>query len=585
MILIPFLLLFLLNLLAVIITKKKFGTVMPLSIILSCFALFFSQLLFQTFWVAIWLIALSATGAVTFTVYAALRKKELFKSIIGNYFTAGFFAFSIVSAISLILLYKTGFTAWDDYSHWGPMLKEMLRLDKFYSVSEAAVPYHKDYPPMAGLFELFFVRFTGYREGVAMLASRIMQLSIILPAIELLKDKSKVKNAASATALFAILFLTILFIDQHHIISSIYVDYVMALFAALAIYLAIFTKLDKFNIFYIFSIIAFLSLIKEITFVFASIVALVILSRKIAENGWKKVYKHLVLPIIICVIAVAGFGTWKFVVRDTETDRQFDMSHLTPSSVACVFVRKCPEQWKNDTTAKYIEALFTTNISNSYIKLSYVQELSLIAILFIFLYSKTKKNQQNKRNFFLLSFGYFIGAIVYATAMLVIYTCLFDEYEGGRLASFDRYLSTYTLIGFTLVIFYLIHSHIENDKTYNFFLICCILLVVQTPIELNKLTPQHAEYPEMSYCNAINDIAKEDQQVAIIYHDVTKWNHVRYCAVPYINNLVAIPFGNTEKVAEAMRKYDHFILIDSTEEELKEYSENKGQNIRNGIVY
>ena len=88
---------------------------------------------------------------------------------------------------------------------------------------------------MAGLFELFFVRFTGYREGVAMLASRIMQLSIILPAIELLKDKSKVKNAASATALFAILFLTILFIDQHHIISSIYVDYVMALFAALAI--------------------------------------------------------------------------------------------------------------------------------------------------------------------------------------------------------------------------------------------------------------------------------------------------------------------------------------------------------------
>ena len=46
-----------------------------------------------------------------------------------------------------------------------------------------------------------------------------------------------------------------------------------------------------------------------------------------------------------------------------------------------------------------------------------------------------------------------------------------------------------------------------------------------------------------------------------------------------------ISFGNTEKVAEAMEKYDHFILIDSTEEELKEYSENKGQNIRNGIVY
>ena len=585
MILIPFLLLFLLNLLAVIITRKKFGTVMPLSIIFSCFLLFFSQLFFQTFWVAIWLITLSAAGAILFTIYAALRKKDIFKSITDNYFTAGFFAFSIISAISLILLYKTNFTAWDDYSHWGPMLKEMLRLDKFYSVSEAAVPYHKDYPPMAGLFELFFVRFTGYREGVAMLASRIMQLSVILPAIELLKDKSKIKSTAKAVALFAILFLTALFIDQHHIISSIYVDYAMALFAALAIYLAIFAKLDKFNIIYILSIIAFLSLIKEITFVFAGIVALVILSRKIAENGWKKFYKYLIIPAIICVIAVAGFGIWKFVVRDTETDRQFDMSHLTPSSVACVFARKCPEQWKNDTATKYVEALFTTNISNSYIKLSFVQELSLIAVIFTCIYSKTKKTQQGKRNFFLLTFGYFVGAIVYAIAMLVIYTCLFDEYEGGRLASFDRYLSTYTLIGFALSIFYLIHGNIESNKTYNFFLICCILLVVQTPIELNKLIPQHAEYQEMNYCNTIKSHAEEGQKIAVVYHDSTRWNHVRYCAVPYIGNLVAIPFNSTTKAMETMKKYDHFVLIDSTVEELKEYSENKDQNIRNGIVY
>lgn len=585
MILIPFLLLLSLNLLAVVITKKRFGTVMPLSIILSCFALFFSQLFFQTFWVAIWLISLSAAGGILFTVYTKFRKRDTFELIINNYFTAGFFAFSIISAISLVLLYRANFTAWDDYSHWGPMLKEMLRLDKFYSVPEAAVPYHKDYPPMAGLFELFFVRFTGYREGVAMFAARIMQLSIILPAIELLKDKSKIKSTAKATMLFVILFLAILFIDQHHIISSIYVDYIMALFAALAIFLAIFTKLDKFNIFYILSIIAFLSLIKEITFVFAGIVALIVISRKIAENGWKQMYKHAILPIAICVIAIAGFGIWKFVVRNTETDRQFDMSHITPSSVTCVFVRKCPEQWKNDTATKYIEALFTTNISNSYIKLSYIQELSLIAAIFTLIYKRVKKSRQNKLHFFLLVFGYFIGAAIYAISMLIIYTCLFDEYEGGRLASFDRYLSTYSLIGITLIIFYLIYNHIEDNKYNNLFLICCVLLVVQTPIELNKLVPQHAEYQEMSYCNSVKNAAKDNRKIAVIYHDVTKWNHVRYCTVPYIDNLIPLPFSNTTKTIEAFDKYDHFILIDSTKEELEEYSLKANRDIHNGVVY
>jgi hypothetical protein len=97
--------------------------------------------------------------------------------------------------------------------------------------------------------------------------------------------------------------------------------------------------------------------------------------------------------------------------------------------------------------------------------------------------------------------------------------------------------------------------------------------------------PQHAEYQEMSYCNSVKNAAKDNRKIAVIYHDVTKWNHVRYCTVPYIDNLIPLPFSNTTKIIEAFDKYDHFILIDSAKEELEEYSLKANRDIYNGVVY
>ena len=54
----------------------------------------------------------------------------------------------------LVLFYLNSgkwFTSWDEYSHWGAFLKESLRLDNFYCVSELNFA-HKDYVPAFTMF-------------------------------------------------------------------------------------------------------------------------------------------------------------------------------------------------------------------------------------------------------------------------------------------------------------------------------------------------------------------------------------------------------------------------------------------------
>ena len=54
--------------------------------------------------------------------------------------------------------YNRGFTHWDEMSHWGPMVKENLRLNQLYSTAESKLQAHKDYPPMIALFETAWCR-------------------------------------------------------------------------------------------------------------------------------------------------------------------------------------------------------------------------------------------------------------------------------------------------------------------------------------------------------------------------------------------------------------------------------------------
>ena len=159
-------------------SKKSFGLCLPLSLILIPVLLFISQFIFRTFYVGYTLIILLSLIGLGLTIYKLFKKdKEFLKNIFSN----GFFAFLILFILVYITDFGKQFSTWDELAHWGEMVKEMMRLDKFYTVKESLLIWHKDYPPLISLFEMFWCKISNYSEQIMNISLHTFMLGLIIP--------------------------------------------------------------------------------------------------------------------------------------------------------------------------------------------------------------------------------------------------------------------------------------------------------------------------------------------------------------------------------------------------------------------
>ena len=76
--------------------------------------------------------------------------------------------FVILCTLFAVLHHNNTFYLYDEFSHWGIYLKEMLATNALWGSDSSAMVLR--YPPGAPLWQYFFLRFTGFTEGNAYLA-------------------------------------------------------------------------------------------------------------------------------------------------------------------------------------------------------------------------------------------------------------------------------------------------------------------------------------------------------------------------------------------------------------------------------
>ena len=92
--------------------------------------------------------------------------------------------FAIFYVLCFILNANKSFIHWDEFSHWGPFLKESLRLDQLYCMSPMDFA-HKDYVPAVTIFEAIWCRLGfRYTEPDAYRAIQVLMFSMFLPVFE-----------------------------------------------------------------------------------------------------------------------------------------------------------------------------------------------------------------------------------------------------------------------------------------------------------------------------------------------------------------------------------------------------------------
>ena len=373
-----------------------------------------------------------------------------------NYFGLGLFWF-IVFCVYCFFLYKyTGFSNCDEFTHWGPMLKETIRLDGFYTQDASKLIMHKDYPPLFTLIEVLYMGFNGFNfhEPYAYVALVTFMFSMFLPIFSNYKIKDKKDWLKSLICVLAVILVGLTLdktdtaSDYAFVYNSIYVDWCLALFCAYSLYMTY--KEKEWGLFRFVSLsivlISFV-LMKQMGLVFYIIVLLYAFIKVLFID--KKLDRRMLIKgiVFLIVLPILFYLSWKYVVKLYNISGQFQIGQLSIKEFFTIISGNSEITWKYEAFRNYCSNLIHRPLILHPFKMAYFTYVLVIILLINVIFWFKKEG-------FYLSGVYLIGSIGYAVAMLLLYTLAFDVDEAPYLASFDRYMVSYLYCGSTLVVLF-----------------------------------------------------------------------------------------------------------------------------------
>lgn len=368
-----------------------------------------------------------------FTIVIVLCKKknnDEVKEIIKRIIVPELFVYFGLCLISIIINKDRIFMDYDEYTHWGRIVKTMFVSNNFGTNMDSIV-YFNEYPPATPTFQYIFVAIKNvFSEDVIITAQNILYFSIIMPLFNNLFRKDNIKK--SLMFLFGMLVIPMIFIKNFYL--DILVDGIMGVYFVMAIYYCF--ENDKeifFKYLKLFSCLIMLCLMKTTGIALAVLVILALLP-KIIRN--KKELKYLsIMVIVISIITIIWY------IKAENGAKRWDFNQYV--------------QTENKTTEEMIE------VAKIYIKEFFIRKtitdqkftmctISLILVIFYIYVAKGYENKEYKYYLKVIN----IIFLLYVFFLMITYMTIFDMSEAPRLTSYWRYnatmlipMSIYGLIG------------------------------------------------------------------------------------------------------------------------------------------
>ena len=405
--------------------------------------------------------------------------------------TPGFLCWTIMFVIVFVVYFNKILAGWDEFSHWGLVVKNMFVFDKFGNYSESTTSF-RDYPPGTALWQYFTAKVFSRQLGenhiyhamgwliISLQASFLKvfsadavnsSLSVCSPLqngiikrwgnrlIHCVSDK-KVREAFFA--MLIIMFVPLLFTQYIFIyFNSIYVDIILGILFAY-ILASGFTekKFDAFFYINLFLSVSVICLTKAIGVFLAAAALLIILGFQLTE--WKKEKSpRSKLQVILLTLSgilglIVGKASWSIYLTHTDTPKAWNTKPLTIASILSLAKGK-GQPYQYVTIKNFFKAVFEFPIG---IFGTVVGWLTVLIISLIYLRRKLKDRQAAKKITFYVS-GCFVFTLIYVIGLLALYLFTFTEYDAINTAAYNRYLST-ALVGTFVFLTVCILAHFFN---------------------------------------------------------------------------------------------------------------------------
>lgn len=447
----------------VICSKKTFGQCLPVTLFSTPLIILIPALIFNSLTPGIYLnyllgfVGLASAIAIFFIpIYAT--KRILFKS---NYLTHGLLAFTIIYIGFSLFDFNRIFIAWDSFSHWGPMVKEMLRSNHLYAAKGTLLATHPDYPAMLQLLELFWLKLCGgvFNESALIRCIHIFEFSLLVPFLEFNKKNHLTKVLPRILASIICAYLIVLSMDRHGIINTIYLDYPTGILVAFAL-VSVLTcnATDTFNILYLALTFCTLIMTKQISICFVAMCAFAYFL--ISLYAKKGVVKSFFFTILISAPAVILYKIWDIYTSLTgaKENAQFDYTNTSFSNIPAILSGTFPAEWKNQIPQLFMDKMLHYNISNSrFLHMTYPVVAVLSLAIFIAVCVIYRKNLDSKKSV-IGCITLTLGLIGYTTVIFISYLLFFCADEALNVDNFERYLGTYIISILISALMYLLNG-------------------------------------------------------------------------------------------------------------------------------
>ena len=554
-----------------VIFKNKFEHNIVLTFVISALSLYVSLFVFRTIYVGL---VINILFCLVFPIYL-IKNKYTFKDIKNKYLTNSVIGFITVYVFIYLYDLNRFYTRWDELSHWGKMVKEIIRLDDFYSISQSHLLVHKDYPPIFSLMETFFTLISGgFKESYLIRCIHLFEGSIVISALNYFKEKKTINIVIKTLLSLAIVYIVTLLFDSEVFINSIYIDYPLAAIVAYILFIILRSNKISYNLIIKIGLLStFILLAKQVSIAFFLMILFMLLIKMILNRKNIDLKKIIITVIMVLIVPITSFFSWNMYKNNMNTEAQFKTSDIKITEVKNIMNNSGENSWQHEASTNYLNALFNKNISSSYLKITFVGTAIVMLLLVFIVYNNTKKNV-NKSDMYILLATIVIGYIGYTLLMYMMYVFNFGPIEGPAIASFDRYMSTYVLICLYILLFILFYY-----KNIKFRYLLIILVAVMIPIRPHQylrlrpdliLLPNH-HYDEVRYAaEKIDRYVRQDDKVFIVDQEEKNGAvfYINYFSNKATTNLTNYEMINMQNI-EVLQEYDYLYTYSLITSELE----------------
>jgi hypothetical protein len=340
------------------------------------------------------------------------------------------------------------FFLWDEVGGWARSQKLIYDTNALLNANS---PFSlRSYPPGQQIFQYYITKSTFWSEKNLLLAQNIFIFSALLAVVGAL-----FKRPLWACIVYLTMLPIIYFFNFDY--NTIYADPLIAAVFAGCLALALKPTEGRADVWVLAICLSGFLLLKDIALVFTTLVIFIYalrmldtrlqVTKTVSSNQLKGMIKNLAVCIAtVCIIILS----WKWYVSVIGTAKT-EVIRLTLDG----FMQEPYRQRAGTTITAFINELLKPgyfigefkklpiNFSILFVMLMTIGLSSLIVLI---------SSKEKKVSAFLIVLACAAGAIGYLLFLLWLYLTYFTEYEGTRLASFDRYSMTY-LLAWLLVTF------------------------------------------------------------------------------------------------------------------------------------